>query len=104
LLKRWVDSAAWLLKANGVLVLIWRADALEEVIETLQPVFGAIAVLPVHPREDAAPIRVLVRATKGGGISLKSYPPLVLNDEAGRPTPVAEAIMRDGKTLQIAES
>jgi tRNA1(Val) A37 N6-methylase TrmN6 len=49
LLKRWVDSAAWLLKANGVLVLIWRADALDEVIETLQPVFGAIAMLPVHP-------------------------------------------------------
>ena len=104
LLKRWVDSAAWLLKTNGVLVLIWRADALGDVIETLQPVFGAIAVLHVHPREDAAPIRVLVRAEKGGGISRKSYPPLVLNDEAGRPTPVAEAIMRDGKTLPLAEA
>lgn len=104
LLKRWVASAAWLLKTSGVLVLIWRADALDEVIETLQPVFGAIAVLPVHPRDDAAPIRVLVRAAKGGSNSRKNYPPLVLNDEEGRPTPVAEAIMRDGKTLQIAEA
>ncbi|HET7804447.1 MAG TPA: methyltransferase [Pseudolabrys sp.] len=104
LLRRWVASAAWLLKTNGVLVLIWRADALDEVIETLQPVFGAIAVLPVHPREDAAPIRVLVRAAKGGGISRKAYPPLILNDEEGRPTPVAEAIMRDGRTLQMAEA
>jgi tRNA1(Val) A37 N6-methylase TrmN6 len=104
LLKRWVDSAAWLLKTDGVLVLIWRADALDDVIATLQPVFGAIAVLPVYPREDAAAIRVLVRAAKGGGMARKSYPPLVLNDEAGRPTPVAEAVMRDGKTLQIAEA
>jgi tRNA1(Val) A37 N6-methylase TrmN6 len=104
LLKRWVASAAWLLKTNGVLVLIWRADALDEVIEVLRPVFGAIAVLPVHPREDAAPIRVLVRAAKGGDITRRSYPPLVLNDEEGRATPVAEAIMRDGKTLPIAES
>jgi tRNA1(Val) A37 N6-methylase TrmN6 len=104
LLKRWVDSAAWLLKTNGVLVLIWRADTLDDVIATLQPVFGAIAVLPVYPREDAAAIRVLVRAAKGGGMARKSYPPLVLNDEAGRPTPVAEAVMRDGKTLQIAEA
>ena len=103
LLKRWVASAAWLLKENGVLVLIWRADALDDVIETLQPAFGDIAVLPVHPREDAAPIRVLVRAAKGGSASPKTYPPLVLNDEEGRPTPVAEAVMRDGKTLQIAE-
>jgi tRNA1(Val) A37 N6-methylase TrmN6 len=104
LLKRWVTSAAWLLKANGVLVLIWRADALDEVIETLQPMFGAVAVLPVYPREGAAPIRVLVRAAKGGGASPKTYPPLVLNDEQGRPTPAAEAVMRDGKTLQIAEA
>jgi tRNA1(Val) A37 N6-methylase TrmN6 len=104
LLKRWVASAAWLLKSNGVLVLIWRADALDEVVKVLRPAFGAIAVLPVHSREDAAPIRVLVRAAKGGGISRKNYPPLVLNDEEGRPTPVTEAIMRDGKTLQIAEA
>jgi tRNA1(Val) A37 N6-methylase TrmN6 len=104
LLKRWVDSAAWLLKTNGVLVLIWRADALDDVIETLQPVFGAIAVLHVHSREDAAPIRVLVRAEKAGSTSRKSYPPLVLNDETGRPTPVAEAIMRDAKTLPMAEA
>jgi tRNA1(Val) A37 N6-methylase TrmN6 len=104
LLKRWVDSAAWLLKGNGVLTLIWRADALDDVIETLQPVFGAIAILPVQPREGAAAIRVLVRAAKGGGTSRKNYPPLVLNDEAGQPTPVVEAIMRDGKTLQIAEA
>jgi len=104
LLKRWIASAAWLVKASGALVLIWRADALDEVIEVLQPAFGAIAVLPVHPRQDAAPIRVLVRAAKGGSLSRKDYPPLVLNDEEGRPTPVAEAIMRDGKTLQMAEA
>ena len=104
LLKRWIASAAWLLKTSGVLVLIWRADALDDVIETLQPVFGATAVLPVFPREDAAPIRVLVRAAKGGSVSRKNYPSLILNDEEGRPTPIAEAIMRDGKTLQIAEA
>ena len=104
LLKRWIDSAAWLLKTSGVLVLIWRADALDDVIETLQPVFGAIAVLHVYPRADAAPIRVLVRAEKAGSTSRKSYPPLVLNDETGRPTPVAEAIMRDAKTLSMAEA
>lgn len=104
LLRRWVDCTAWLLKANGVLVLIWRADALGEVIETLRPAFGAVAVLPVHPREGATPVRVLVRATKGGSASRKDYPPLVLNDEGGRPTAAAEAILREGKTLPIAEA
>src|SRR5262245_47186655 len=51
LLKRWTASAAWLLKAAGALTLIWRADGLDNVVEALQPAFGAIAVLPVQPRE-----------------------------------------------------
>ncbi|HZP71222.1 MAG TPA: methyltransferase [Pseudolabrys sp.] len=104
LLRRWVASAAWLLKSNGVLTLIWRADGLDEVIDALQTAFGAIAVLPVQPREEGPPIRVLVRAAKGASGPQKTYPVLVLNDEAGRPTPAAEAILREGKTLQIAEA
>jgi tRNA1(Val) A37 N6-methylase TrmN6 len=103
LLRRWIASAAWLLKADGVLTLIWRADSLDDVAEALQPVFKAVAVLFVHPREGAPPVRALVRAAKGGGVQRKSYPPLILNDDEGRPTPAAEAILREGMTLQIAE-
>lgn len=103
LLKRWITGAAWLLKAGGALTLIWRADALDGVIEALQPAFGAIAVLPVQSREDEPPIRVLVRAAKGFSGPRRTYLPLVLNDEAGRPTPAAEAILREGKALQIAD-
>jgi hypothetical protein len=44
-----------------------------------------------------------VRAVKGAGATRKNYPPLILNDEATQPTPAAEAILREGKTLQIAE-
>ena len=44
---RWVASAARLLKPQGVLTLIWRADALAEVLSALTAEFGGIAVLPV---------------------------------------------------------
>ena len=47
LLPRWVASAARLLKPQGVLTLIWRADALAEVQDALTAEFGGIAVLPV---------------------------------------------------------
>lgn len=103
LLKRWVAGAAWLLKVNGTLTLIWRADALDSVVEALQPAFGTIAILPVQPREGEPPIRVLVRAAKGGSGGRRDYLPLVLNDQAGLPTPAAEAILREGKALAIAE-
>ena len=53
-----------------MLTLIWRADGLAAVLEALKPAFGSVAVLPVYPRDGAAPIRVLVRAQKGAGAAL----------------------------------
>ena len=47
-----------------MLTLIWRADALADVLSALTAEFGGIAVLPVLPRPDAPAIRVLVRAVK----------------------------------------
>ena len=103
LLARWVGTAARLLKPRGVLTLIWRADGLDDVLGALQPEFGRIDVLPVHPRPGMPPIRVLVRAVKGGdGVQVTSRA-LVLNDERGQPTDAAEAVLRAGKTLDIAE-
>jgi tRNA1(Val) A37 N6-methylase TrmN6 len=103
LLARWIGAAAWLLKPYGTLTLIWRADGLDEVLDSLRPAFGRIAVLPVLPREMAPAIRVIVRAVKAGEGPQLSYAPLALNDEHNRPTAAAEAILRGGKTLNIAE-
>jgi tRNA1(Val) A37 N6-methylase TrmN6 len=103
LLPRWVASAATLLKPQGVLTLIWRADELSEVLSALKREFGSIGVLRVLPRAGAPPIRVLVRAEKDGGPKIADYPSLILNDENGRPTAAAEAVLRGGATLGIAE-
>ena len=104
LLGRWVTTAAWLLKTGGVLTLIWRADALDEVLEELGMSFGDIAMLPVLPRVEAPAIRVLVRAVKGAGGTRTDYPALALNDESGQPTAAVEAVLREGKTLNIADA
>jgi tRNA1(Val) A37 N6-methylase TrmN6 len=104
LLRRWTATSAWLLAPQGVLTLIWRADALPDVLGALSDEFGSIAVLPVHPRPEAAAIRVLVRAVKAGRASQIAYPALILNDEHGRPTAAAEAVLRGGGTLSITEA
>ena len=104
LLRRWIASAALLLKPQGVLSLIWRADALAEVQSALTAEFGGIAVLPVYPRPDAPAIRVLVRAVKSGGGAPVTYPGLILNDQHGKPTAAAEAVLRGGGTLRITET
>jgi tRNA1(Val) A37 N6-methylase TrmN6 len=103
LLSRWVATAATLLKSQGVLTLIWRADGLPEVRDALKQAFGGVAVLPVLPRDGADAIRVLVRAVKSGAAGQETiYPPLSLNDTQGKPTAAAEAVLRAGEALSIA--
>jgi tRNA1(Val) A37 N6-methylase TrmN6 len=102
LLPRWVATAASLLKPSGVVTLIWRADGLSDVRLALREQFGAVAVLPVLPREDAAAIRVLVRAVKDGRGEDREYAALVLNDAQNRPTAAAEAVLRGAGTLSLA--
>jgi len=104
LLPRWIATAAWLLKPQGVLTLIWRADALSDVQSALTPEFGGVAVLPIYPRPDAPAIRVLVRAVKSGGGAAVTYPGLILNDRHGKPSAAAEAVLRGAGTLIITES
>jgi tRNA1(Val) A37 N6-methylase TrmN6 len=99
-LATWVHRAAWLLTPSGVLTLIWRADGLGEVLSALCAAFGGIAVLPVHPRPDAAAIRILVRGVKGSRAPLTLAPGLTLNDANARPTAEAEAILRGGESLR----
>ena len=103
LIARWTATAAFLLEPGGVLTLIWRADALDEVRDALSHAFGAVTVLPVCPRPGAPPIRVLVRAVRAGAGAPVILPTLVLNDDDGRPAAAAEAVLRGGGTLSLAE-
>jgi tRNA1(Val) A37 N6-methylase TrmN6 len=100
-LSQWVESAARLLRPGAVLTLIWRADGLGEVLTTLADGFGAIMVLPVYPKPQAAAIRVLVRATQGSRAPLVLLPGFVLADPAGKPTAQAEAVLRDGAGIDL---
>ena len=63
-LRQWLATAARLLRPDGAVTLIWRADGLADALAALAADFGAIAVLPVHPKPGAPAIRVLARAVK----------------------------------------
>lgn len=98
----WVRTAARLLAPGGVLTMIWRADGLGDVTAALMGKLALDAVLPVSPRPSAEPIRVIVRALKGVHGRLAFLPGLDLNDEEGRPTAAAEAVLRQGAELPLA--
>jgi len=101
-LPRWIRTAARLLRPRGTLSLIWRADGVAEVLQALRPAFGDVMILPVHPKPAAPAIRILVRATKSSRAPLSLLPGLVLNDDAGHPTPEAEAVLRGQAILPLA--
>jgi len=92
----WTKAARRILRPGGGLTLIWRADELDRVLDVVGRGFGAVEVVPVHPKPDAAAIRVLVRAIKGSRAPLRILPGLVLNDRQGHPTMAAEHILRGG--------
>jgi tRNA1(Val) A37 N6-methylase TrmN6 len=98
----WVGAAAHLLRNDGVVTLIWRADGFPAVLAALGNDFGAVAVLPVHPKPAAPAIRVLVRAVKGARSPLTHLPGLVLADADNKPTAEAEAVLREGAVLALA--
>jgi tRNA1(Val) A37 N6-methylase TrmN6 len=103
MLAVWLRAASRLLAARGVITLIWRADGLAEVLHALEGGFGGVAVMPVYPREHTPAIRILVRAAKGSHAPLALYSGLMLNDSNGKPTDAAEAILRKGEVLPLAE-
>ena len=101
-LSAWIRRAFFVLAPGGTLTLIWRADGLGDVLAALSPHFGAVTILPVYPRPDAAAIRILVTATKGSRAPLLLLLGLMLNDANGRPTAAAEAVLRRGQALRLA--
>lgn len=103
-LAQWTATASRLLRPDGVLTLIWRADGLGEVLDVLAAAgFGATTILPVHPKPAAAAIRVLVRTVKASRAPLQVLPGLLLADADGRPTEAADALLRGGAMLSLAE-
>jgi tRNA1(Val) A37 N6-methylase TrmN6 len=100
-LEQWLRTAARLLHIDGVVTLIWRADGLADVLAALSKDFGAITVLPVHPKPGAAAIRVLVRASKGNRAPLALLPGFLLADADSEPTAAAEAVLREAEALSL---
>jgi tRNA1(Val) A37 N6-methylase TrmN6 len=63
-----------------------------------------MALLPVHSKPEAPAIRVLVRAVKSSRAPLQLLPGLLLADADGKPTDAAEALLRRGVVLPMAEA
>lgn len=101
----WTGAARARLAPGGWLTLILRSDRLPEALSALDG-FGAVAVLPLAPREGRSAQRVLIRARKGARSPFRLLAPLVLHaapeHEGDREdlTEEAAAILRGGAAIR----
>ncbi|MEZ2140687.1 methyltransferase [Bradyrhizobium sp. DN5] len=102
-LNAWVHAARRILRSNGVLTLIWRADGIADILTALSRGFGSLSILPVHGEAGRPAIRVLVRAVKGGRAPARLLPGLMLNDESGVPKKEVKEILEGRAVLPLAE-
>jgi tRNA1(Val) A37 N6-methylase TrmN6 len=92
-LETWMRAVAALTRPGGQMALIHRADHLEEALRACEGRFGALSVLPIHPRAGEAAHRIIVRGVKGSRAPLRILPGLTLHEGAGF-TPLVEALHR----------
>ncbi|MES5481721.1 methyltransferase [Bradyrhizobium sp. INPA03-11B] len=101
-LAAWVHAARRILKSNGQLAMIWRADGIADVLAALDRGFGSLELLPVHGDGMSPAIRILVRATKGGRAPTRLHAALLLNEESGVPNKWVQEILAGKGELPLA--
>lgn len=92
LFERWLRTAAAVLRPGGGVALIARPQDIAEILGALRGRFGGAEIVPIHPRPEAAAIRIVVRARRGSRAGLTLRPPLMLHGEGGEPSGKAVAI------------
>lgn len=83
LFESWIRSAAAVVRPRGGLAVIARPEQLGAILDAMSGRFGDAEMLAVHPRPDAAAIRIVVRAALGARGKLAIRPPLMLHAQSG---------------------
>lgn len=104
-LADWVGACVRRVAAGGTLTLICGADGVPEALAGMATKMGAIALLPLAPREGQPARRVILQGYKGRKSPFRLLPPLVLHtgqSHAGDResyTPFADGVLRQGNAV-----
>lgn len=83
LFEGWLRSAAAVTRPRGGVSVIARPESLRAILDALDGRFGNAELMAIHPRHDAAAIRIVLRAVRGARGKLAIRPPLVLHETGG---------------------
>jgi tRNA1(Val) A37 N6-methylase TrmN6 len=98
-LQHWARFMVRMATPRGKAVMVHKVEALDQVLAAFQQRFGAIRILPLHPRSGAPAHRVIVEGTKGSRAPLQLLSGFVLHADGNDFTPAAQAILKGGSGL-----
>jgi tRNA1Val (adenine37-N6)-methyltransferase len=94
----WTRQACALVQDSGTITIILRADRLAELQEGCRAARQTVALLP---RAGEAAKRIVVRLFPARPPGDIANPPLILHESDGRPTALAEAVLRHAAALPL---
>ncbi|MBJ7535505.1 methyltransferase [Rhodomicrobium vannielii ATCC 17100] len=97
----WARFLAAAARPSASATVIHTADALPQILAAFDRRFGALSILPLHPKAGAPAIRVIVSGIKGSRAPASILPGVVLHEADGAPTAAATAILRHGQSLSL---
>ncbi len=95
-LELWVKVLVRLVRPQGTVTLVHRAEALGRLLKAFEGRLGDIRIAPLHPRHGKPASRLIVQGVKGSRAPLQLLPGMILHGEGSAFTPEAEAILRHG--------
>jgi tRNA1(Val) A37 N6-methylase TrmN6 len=100
-LGAWVRFSLAMVRPKGTVTFIHRADRIDALLAQIAGRAGEVVVFPLWGGQGRAATRVLVRARKQIAAPARLAPGLVLHAPDGRFTAAADAVLREGRGLEL---
>jgi len=100
-LAAWVRFSLAMVRSKGTVTFIHRADRIDALLGQIAGRAGEVVVFPLWAGQGRAASRVLVRARKQIAAPARLAAGLVLHELDGRLTAAAEAVLREGRGLEL---
>ncbi|MBR6409583.1 MAG: methyltransferase domain-containing protein [Alphaproteobacteria bacterium] len=97
-LEQWLKFCLKMLKPYGMLYLIHRAEALDEILSILYKKAGNIRLIPIYSKQNQTAKRIMLIAQKDSKTPLKILPPLIIHQNTTY-SKEAQQILRGGKSF-----
>lgn len=99
-LDDWIGFCLKHVRAKGTFTMIHRTEAVPDILSILRGRIGAVHLIPIYPKLNRPPKRIIVQGTLGSKKPFMLHPGLIMHNEDHSRTQMAEDIMRYGKSLR----